>query len=184
MGSYRARDLVRVPGLLSLARLPLGAAFPFVVDRPALALGVLAVAGLTDIADGWYARRFGQVTPTGAAIDPVTDKLFVAMVVGTLIVHGNLPVAAIPALAAREIGELPLVLWVALSRRARRARAAHPTANVPGKVATALQFAAVTVAILHSPQTLFVLGLCGAAGMLSALSYWQRELELLRKVAP
>jgi CDP-diacylglycerol--glycerol-3-phosphate 3-phosphatidyltransferase/cardiolipin synthase len=70
MGLYRARDLVRVPGLLTLMRVPLAAAFPFVLGRPLVALGVLAAAGLSDVLDGWYARRFGQVTPTGTALDP------------------------------------------------------------------------------------------------------------------
>jgi phosphatidylglycerophosphate synthase len=35
--------------------------------------------------DGWYARKFGQVTATGAAIDPSTGKVFVLTVVGTLV---------------------------------------------------------------------------------------------------
>jgi phosphatidylglycerophosphate synthase len=82
MGAYRARDLLRVPSLLSLARLPLAAAFVLLVDRPPVLVLVLVAAGVTDVLDGWYARRFDQVTATGAVVDPITDKLFVLTVVG------------------------------------------------------------------------------------------------------
>ena len=92
MGRYDLRDLVRIPGLLSLSRVPLAVVFSFVVGRPVLALGVLVGAGLTDVLDGWYARRFGQVTATGAALDPITDKLFVLTVAITLVVTGQLSV--------------------------------------------------------------------------------------------
>ncbi|MBS2018843.1 MAG: CDP-alcohol phosphatidyltransferase family protein [Deltaproteobacteria bacterium] len=76
--TYSARDLVRVPGLLSLSRLPLAVAFGFtVVSQPPLALTFLALAGLSDVLDGWYARRYGQATRTGAVLDAIVDKVFV-----------------------------------------------------------------------------------------------------------
>ena len=110
MGRYDIRDLVRVPGLLSLSRIPLAVAFALVVDHPSLAFCILVAAGLTDVLDGWYARRFRQVTATGAALDPVTDKLFVMTVAIALVVTGHLSVVAVFLLSTREIGELPLVL--------------------------------------------------------------------------
>jgi cardiolipin synthase len=177
MGRYLWRDLVRVPGLLSLSRLPLAVGFPFLVDRPALAFGVLVGAGLTDVLDGWYARRFGQVTATGTALDPVTDKLFVLTVALTLVVAGRLSVAAVLLLSTREIGELPLVLWLALSPRARRARAEHPTANVAGKAATALQFASVSVALFGGSHEALWVGATATVGVAAAIAYWIRAIH-------
>src|SRR5690348_12505297 len=124
MGLYRARDLVRVPGLLSLSRVPLALAFPFALERAPLALAILAAAALSDVLDGWYARRFGQVTPTGAAVDPVTDKLFVLTVAVALVVGDRLSITDVLIMSTREIAELPLVVWIAASSRARRERAA------------------------------------------------------------
>ena len=72
--NYRARDLLLVPGLLSLARVPLACVFPFVIGWPLIALAVLLVAGFTDVADGWYARRFDQATSTGAVGAPRPAK--------------------------------------------------------------------------------------------------------------
>ncbi|HEY3820599.1 MAG TPA: CDP-alcohol phosphatidyltransferase family protein [Polyangiaceae bacterium] len=180
MGLYRARDLVRVPGLLSLSRLPLAAAFPFVLVHPLAALGVLAAAGFSDVLDGWYARRFGQVTATGSALDPVTDKLFVTTVAVSLVVGGYLSVLDVALLSAREIGELPLVAWLAFNRHARRRRAGHPSANVPGKLATVLQFGTATAALFRMPHLGWLIDGAAAVGMLAATSYWLREIRILR----
>jgi cardiolipin synthase len=177
-GRYRFRDVFLAPGLLSLARVPLAIAFPFVVEETLWALVVLALAGVSDVLDGYCARRFGQVTPTGAALDPVTDKLFVLTVAVTLVVNGHFSLLAVLLLSTREILELPLVVWFALSPRARSARAEKPSANVFGKLATLLQFAAVFSALLSWSITDFWIGATAVVGVFAAVSYWLRALKL------
>lgn len=174
MGHYHARDVVRVPGLLSLARVPLAAVFPLAVEHPPIALAVLASAGLTDVLDGWYARRYGEVSATGSVLDPITDKLFVTTVAVTLVVSGHLSPLAVVLLSTREIGELPLVLWLAFSRAARRARAEQPSSNVMGKLATTLQFVSIAAALFRSAHVEACVGATAAMGVLAALSYWLR----------
>jgi CDP-diacylglycerol--glycerol-3-phosphate 3-phosphatidyltransferase len=180
-GSYRARDIFLVPGLLSLARVPLAFAFPFVVERTPWALAVLAVAGITDVLDGYSARRLDQVTPTGAALDPVTDKLFVLTVAVTLVASGHFSLLSVLLLSTRELLELPLVVWFALSPGARSARAEKPAANALGKLATVLQFAAVFSSLLGSSTTDIWIGVTAVAGVLAALSYWARAISLERR---
>lgn len=177
MSQYRARDLLLVPCLLSLARVPLAAAFALALKRPLLELVILATAGLTDVLDGWYARRYGQVTATGAVVDPITDKLFVLVVVVALLSTGRLSPLALLVLATREIGELPLVLWWMFSHTRRRARVEQPMANLMGKLATTLQFATVASALLETPYTDEILVLTGISGVAAAATYWQRELS-------
>lgn len=176
MGHYDPRDLLRVPGLLSLSRVPLAVTFPLVVERPLVAFGVLVLAGLSDVLDGWYARRFGQVTATGSVIDPITDKLFVTTVAITLVATGSLTLGAVVMLSTREIGELPLVAWLALSRSARRARAENASANIVGKMATALQFVSVTAALFHEGHRDLLVQATAVAGVAAAISYWHRAL--------
>lgn len=176
MGVYRARDLLLVPSLVSLARLPLAAAFPFVRDRPWVALGVLVVSGASDLFDGWWARRYGQATATGAVVDPITDKIFVLTVVVTLIHAGDLSPLSVVLLSTREIGELPLLVWLSVDRAARQKRKDHPKANMPGKVATALQFATVVAALFHSSWTGELIVVTAVAGAVAAVAYWVRAL--------
>jgi cardiolipin synthase (CMP-forming) len=177
MGLYRARDLVRVPGLLTLSRLPLAAAFPLLLAHPLAALGVLAGAGLSDVLDGWIARRSGQVTPTGAALDPVTDKIFVTTVAVSLVVGGYLSILDVVLLSTREIGEIPLVVWLTANREARSRRAEQPMANLPGKLATALQFGTATAALLRMPHLGWLIDATAGVGVLAAVSYWAREMR-------
>jgi CDP-diacylglycerol--glycerol-3-phosphate 3-phosphatidyltransferase/cardiolipin synthase len=177
MGLYRARDLLLVPSLLSLARIPLGVAFALTVDRPTIALSIIALSGLSDVLDGWWARRTGQVTATGAAVDPVTDKWFVLCVVLALVSRGSLSWFSLALLSTREIGELPLVVWFAFSSRARRSRVEAPMANIPGKVATGLQFLAITLALFRAPYAEAVVYMTALAGALAAATYWRRALR-------
>lgn len=177
MGAYRASDLRLLPNLVSLVRVPLALVFPFTLEWPAVSLGVIALAGASDVLDGHLARVRGEVTATGAVVDPVTDKLFVITVVLSLVIAGRIPVWGLPLLAARDLGELPLVAFWALSRRHRRARIEHPIANLPGKLATALQFGCVAAALLAPKLLAVLLVATGLVGVIAALSYWRRELE-------
>jgi cardiolipin synthase len=177
MGHYCARDLWRVPGLLSLSRLPLAVAFPFALGRPAVALAVLFAAGLSDVLDGWYARKFSQVTATGTALDPVTDKIFVLTVAVCLVLRGYLSPIDVVIISTRELAELPLVAWIAASRHVRRHRADYPTANLLGKLATFFQFGAAAAAIFRSPHLAWMVAAAGLSGVLAAVGYWMRALR-------
>ena len=50
-----------------------------------LAFIFFIVAALTDVLDGWIARRFNQRTFLGAALDPLADKLLVIVIFSTLL---------------------------------------------------------------------------------------------------
>jgi phosphatidylglycerophosphate synthase len=173
---YSARDALRLPGLLSLSRLPLAASFPFVFRSSTDAVAVLSLAAVSDVLDGWLARRLGQQTATGAVLDGLMDKLLASVVLLTLVLGRELSVAEAVVLSSREVGELGLVVW-ALALRPRRAPAPHP-ANLLGKLATTLQFLTILAVVLRrGPRALLVLstGLCGAAAV---VAYGIRELAV------
>ncbi len=167
----RLRDALRGPSLLTLARLPLAALFPFVVHRPALAIAVLLAGGMSDALDGFWARRSGQVTTTGAMLDPITDKIFILTVTITLLATGRLTVLELLLLGAREVLELPLVLWRAVARRQ-----SEPARTLSaGKVVTWLQFLATGAVVLRFYASVWI-GVTAVAGASVALAYWRREL--------
>jgi CDP-diacylglycerol--glycerol-3-phosphate 3-phosphatidyltransferase len=81
-----------------------------------MASGLLfAVVGITDAFDGYLARKLGQVSPLGAFLDPVADKLIVATAL-VLIVSRN-PAWYVTLTAAviigREIAISALREWMA-----------------------------------------------------------------------
>lgn len=167
-------QLTSAPTLLSLARIPLGLAFIAGGKRPAVAMGLVAASGLTDVLDGWSARRLGLVSATGAVLDPLTDKWFVACVIGALVARGKLPPLGVLALMTRELAEIPLV---ARELHERDASFEQPTANRAGKIATALQFASLAAAIVGSRKTRdLLLGATAVAGLIAGATYWRRAL--------
>lgn len=90
-------------------------------SRPLSCL-VFTLAGLTDLLDGYLARRLGQTSKFGAFLDPVADKLMVAVVL-ILIVQAD-PRMAVALVAAviigREIAVSALREWMAeLGARSR-----------------------------------------------------------------
>lgn len=175
MAGLRARDFVRVPGLVSLCRAPLAAAFPFVFRDAAAAISLMVVAGLTDLLDGWIARNFHQETPTGAVLDGAMDKIFAISVLVTLVVGRLLsPVDAL-VLSSREVIEA-LVLVAALVLRPRPTDAHRPS-NALGKLTSVLQFATVMLVILRRGPRLIGVCATGACGALAALTYGWREFR-------
>lgn len=51
------------------------------------ALGVLALSALTDLLDGWIARRFDQISDVGKLLDPLADKLTQIAVLLSVTLH-------------------------------------------------------------------------------------------------
>ena len=107
-----------------------------------LAAAVFLVAGLTDMLDGWLARRLRKVSLMGQYLDPLADKLLVSCLLVVLVGMGRCPTWIAVLLIAREIAVTGL-----------RAIAASQGFNVPsdlaGKSKTALQMLALVLLIMH-----------------------------------
>ena len=79
---------------------------PYNWADPAAGL-LFAVAGITDSLDGYLARRMGQTSRLGAFLDPVADKLIVAVAL-VLLVSKEMPPIIIPGLEAIDGGRATL----------------------------------------------------------------------------
>lgn len=96
--------IVNVPNALTLLRLLLIPVFVWLIsiNRMMWALAVFAFASLTDILDGWIARRYNLITDFGKLLDPLADKLMVLSVMLSLALKGITPWAAIIILFVKE----------------------------------------------------------------------------------
>ena len=103
--------MLNTANILTLSRI---AAIPLVVacfwlDRGGsqwLSMGLFVAAGLTDDFDGYFARRYHQISRLGRFLDPIADKLLVAAALLMLVEHGTLTgihVLAALTILAREI---------------------------------------------------------------------------------
>lgn len=109
---------------------------------------VLAVASVTDWLDGYLARKLKQTTPFGAFLDPVADKLIVAVALVLLVQSHASALLTIPALVivGREIVVSALREWMAEMGR----KASVAVSNM-GKVKTFVQMVALIVLLANEP---------------------------------
>ncbi len=113
------------------------------------AAGVFTLASITDWLDGYLARKLDEITPFGAFLDPVADKLVVATALVLLVeVHAS-AILAVPALVivGREIVVSALREWMAKYSERRSV-----TVSVVGKVKTVFQMVAIIVLLASGPD--------------------------------
>ena len=94
-----------IPNVLTILRIILIPVFVilFFNDQKKAALAVFIAASLTDMLDGYLARKLNQITDFGKLFDPLADKVMVltAMVCQTF--WGPLPLIAVIIVAAKEL---------------------------------------------------------------------------------
>ncbi len=72
------KSLLNVPNFLSMLRIlcvPLFVVFFFCFSSRIPALAVFVIASITDLLDGYIARKTNKITPVGIVLDPLADKL-------------------------------------------------------------------------------------------------------------
>jgi cardiolipin synthase (CMP-forming) len=179
-----ALSVVSVADCLSLARIPLGLVFLLVAgDRP-WAMAVLLVAAVTDVLDGWVARRCGPRRPgeshRGDWLDPLCDKLFAAAVVAGLLLTQPPPLALVFLFLARELLQLVAVMVMRMVPVLHRASRdydfrAHPV----GKAATVAQFATAAALVMGHQAAWPLAMVCAVLGVISVTIYIHRIRRLL-----
>lgn len=148
---------------LTLARIALIPLFvvifylPFHWSYPAAAI-IFAVAAATDWLDGYIARRYQQTTEFGAFLDPVADKLMVAVALVLLVgAHDSALLSIASAvIIGREIVISALREWMAeLGKRSSVA------VSFIGKVKTAAQMVAIILLLAIEPSSYPLMQLAG-----------------------
>ena len=134
-----------IPNQLTLLRILLIPVFILVFYLPyensnVFACGIFILAAVTDILDGYYARKLNQISSLGVFLDPVADKLMVAVVLVLLVQKNPEIYLAIPAaiIIGREITVSALREWMA-ELGARKKVAVSDL----GKIKTIIQMVAV-----------------------------------------
>lgn len=144
---------LNLPNILTLARIvmiPIFALLFFlpVSWAPVAAAAIFGLAAITDWLDGFLARRMGLTSAFGAFLDPVADKLMVAVALVALLAMNPSPwfALAVAVIIGREITVSALREWMAeLGKRAR------VSVNAIGKFKTAAQMIAILLLVYERP---------------------------------
>ena len=166
-------SLLTLPNVVSLSRIPLAAAFIAVQGTPER-VAIIGAAGVSDVLDGWLARRRNSVSRWGALLDPVADRFFVFTAICALLFSGTVTVAEYFVFLSRD---LATAVGFLVARIIPWLRSVAFQARPLGKVVTVLQQLALLVALL-APRFLDVV-LAGIA-IASAASIVDYTLTLWR----
>ena len=76
------KNIFSIPNILSIIRISIIPFFvaSYLLDRVYLTALLIVLSGLTDVVDGFIARRFNMITPIGKALDPIADKLTIVSI--------------------------------------------------------------------------------------------------------
>jgi CDP-diacylglycerol---glycerol-3-phosphate 3-phosphatidyltransferase len=151
------QDAWNIPNLLTYARVGMIPLVLYLLDRGTrrdaiYAALVYALAGITDVLDGFLARKLNIVSVIGKFLDPLADKLMVAATLVWMVTLGRVPAWAVILLLSREISITAL-------RAIASSEGFIISANEGGKQKTALQVLGILFLIIGYPYDLRMLGM-------------------------
>lgn len=163
-----AQDAVNIPNLLTFARILMIPLCLWFLDKETPKSGfwsaiVFTLAAITDLLDGYLARKLGVVSVLGKLIDPLADKLIVMATLVWMTPMGRMPAWAVIVLLAREFSVTAL-------RSVAASGGVIISAGQEGKTKTAFQMIGIIALLVGYPYHLSYAGVdlgvvdCGRVG--------------------
>jgi len=156
---------MNIPNLITLFRLLLIPLFVAAFYAPykwsyLASAAVFALASVTDWLDGYLARKLNQSTAFGAFLDPVADKVMVAVVLvlmveryaSSLLMTDNRYASPLFALATAVIVARELLISALREWMAELGQRAKVAVSVIGKIKTAFQMTAILILLAVIPE--------------------------------
>ncbi|MEI6437580.1 MAG: CDP-diacylglycerol--glycerol-3-phosphate 3-phosphatidyltransferase [Candidatus Omnitrophota bacterium] len=136
---------MNVPNILTVSRIFLTLIFAMVTQASGVAaawaaLALFMAAALTDLADGYIARKYNLVTVFGQIMDPIADKLLILTAFFIFSFEGMMAVWMVVVVACREILVTVVRIYALTTGRVLPAESA-------GKWKSALQMTAASLAL-------------------------------------
>ncbi|KAM8947843.1 cardiolipin synthase (CMP-forming) [Pelodytes ibericus] len=104
-----------VPNLLSMTRIGLSPVLGYLIvgEDFNIALGIFALAGVTDLLDGYIARTWAnQKSALGSALDPLADKILISVLYVCLTYASLIPVPLTIMIILRDVALIAAVFYV------------------------------------------------------------------------
>lgn len=158
--------------LIPLYLLVFFSAQPFHLE---FALAILMLAGLTDIADGYIARKYKMVTSFGVMMDPLADKLMMMSVIASFFITERISLWATLFFIARDAAMI--VTGAVFHFRGKKT----VPANIFGKMTTVLLYMVIPLVMYRYPYSEAILWSVIAFSFLASAIYLVKA-RLLNRV--
>ncbi len=156
---------MKLPNVLTLLRIAMIPLFIFLFfsdlnGNYTYAFIVFFIAGITDILDGYIARRFDMVTDAGKVLDPLADKLMLMTVLICLASTNMVPLWLIVVMIIKEL----TMVYGGIRLYFSKTQIIIPS-NKFGKMATVLFYIAICLVLLNVDHIIATLILYIAVGL-------------------
>lgn len=169
---------MNIPNILTTIRFFLVGIFIYIFYNPTIennlqwSIVIFIIAGITDILDGYIARKYNMVTKWGKLMDPLADKL---MLIVVLISLYTLQIVPLLVIIVVFIKELLMVLGAIFLYKNRKTVV---QSNFFGKAASVAFYVAIIALVFDFPYAYYMLG---AAVFLTLFALIQYGILNLRK---
>ena len=152
-----AEDALNLPNLLTFGRIVMIPLCLWFLDQDTPRSGfwaglVFTAAALTDVLDGYLARKLGVVSVLGKLLDPLADKLIVMASLVWMVPMGRMPAWVVVVLVGRELSVTGL-------RSVAASEGVIISAGAEGKTKTALQMIGIIALLAGFPYHLSYAGI-------------------------
>ena len=176
-------QILTIPNLLSMVRLLL---IPVILwlyiglEKHQWAIGVIILSGLTDVVDGFIARKYNMVSDFGKILDPVADKLTQGSLILCLTSHYDWMKWLIVLFLIKECAMLAMGFF------AIRKKDSVGSAQWHGKLNTVVLYGAMCILILFPaipiPLANALIATCGMTIAMSFVLYTRFYIQLFRSI--
>jgi CDP-diacylglycerol---glycerol-3-phosphate 3-phosphatidyltransferase len=160
--------MLTLSNALTLLRLP--AAFLFIVDSILVRIIAIVLAMLSDVLDGYFARKNKTVSQLGAVLDPIMDKFFVFFALGILVATGNMPLWGMGCMVSREVFLFAFGIYITLTNGWDKLEF---KSIVWGKLTTAAQFVVLILVVIGLVLPWYVYAVFIPLGFLTAFALYR-----------
>ncbi|WP_025025728.1 CDP-alcohol phosphatidyltransferase family protein [Caldalkalibacillus mannanilyticus] len=140
---------MNLPNLITIGRfffIPLFILTFFSYQSNLFAFLILLAAGISDILDGYLARKNGQVTDIGKLLDPLADKLMMITVILAFVMDDRISWWAAGVFFFRDIGMILISAFYHFNGKRQ-----VPTSNIFGKATTVFFYVAFLMIMFELP---------------------------------
>jgi CDP-diacylglycerol--glycerol-3-phosphate 3-phosphatidyltransferase len=147
--SQENKEIFNLPNCITMVRIAVMPVLFFLLLSPgrffSLVIAILfIVASITDLLDGYVARRYNIVTKMGKLLDPIADKLLISAAMIVMIPIGRIPAWMVAIFVVRDI-------FVDGLRSIASSEGLIIQARALGKQKTLCQVIAVSALLIHYP---------------------------------
>jgi cardiolipin synthase len=169
---YKFKEFFYISNLLSLSRIVLVVPIVYLLTLDSseynlLIIGLIFIAALTDILDGFLSRKLNIVTELGIVLDPIADKITMAVILFALVIFRDFYISLVILLMYRDL-LIVIMGWFVVKKIEKPIMA-----NMWGKINTSLITILALLFLLefYNYFYTFILYACYLSILISGISY-------------